>query len=241
MTEQDDRRIASTASPVTVDAPILNRAAWARILPFLTYVFFIFAGDMLERLGYAPASLRWLYPAKIAAVALVLAIFWRQYEELRSARLSPTVALVAVAAGVAVLALWISLSAPWMIVGSPTGYDPRVDGRIDWPLALVRIGGAALLVPVMEELFWRSFLMRWIEAADFQSVDPAQLGFKSFVITIVLFGFEHNLWLAGIVAGLVYGWLYRRHRTLWSPVLAHGVTNGLLGAWVVSTGNWSYW
>jgi CAAX prenyl protease-like protein len=220
---------------------MLERAAWPRILPFLAYVFFIFAADMLGRLGYDAHELRWLYPVKIAAVALLLALFWKQYEELRSTGPSPKFALIAIAAGIAVFALWISLNAGWMIIGSPDGYDPRVDGRIDWPLALVRIAGAALVVPVMEELFWRSFLMRWIVASEFRSVDPSQAGLKSFVITMFLFGFEHNLWLAGMVAGAVYGWLYTRHRTLWSPIVAHAVTNGLLGLWVVSTGNWSYW
>jgi CAAX prenyl protease-like protein len=248
MTEQDDQ-IAATAAPAPADAPMLNRAAWLRILPFLTYVFFIFAGDMLERMGFSAASLRWLYPVKIGAVVVLLALFWRQYEELGSRRGSelrhgapgPTVALVALGAGVVVLLLWISLDAPWMIVGSNDGYDPRVDGQVDWPLAVVRIAGAALVVPVMEELFWRSFLMRWIEASDFQSVDPSQLGLKSFAITIVLFGFEHNLWLAGMVAGAVYGWLYWRYRSLWPPIIAHAVTNGLLGIWVVATGNWWFW
>jgi uncharacterized protein len=247
MTEQD-KQIAG-ASPVPVDAPMLNRAAWLRILPFLTYVFFIFAGDMLARMGYSAPGLRWLYPVKIGAVVVLLALFWRHYEELGSGRglelrraaPGPTVALVALAAGVAVLLLWISLDAPWMIVGSNEGYDPRVDGQIDWPLAVARIAGAALVVPVMEELFWRSFLMRWIEASDFQSVDPSQLGLKSFAITIVLFGFEHNLWLAGMVAGAVYGWLYWRYRSLWPPIIAHAVTNGLLGIWVVATGNWWFW
>jgi CAAX prenyl protease-like protein len=241
MTEHEESRIASNASPAPVAAPMLTPAAWPRILPFAAYVFFIVAGDMLERLGASAAVLRWLYPVKIGVVVLLLAVFWRQYEELRSTRPSPKVAAIAIAAGVAVLLLWISLNADWMIIGSSSGYDPRVDGRIDWPLAVVRILGAALVVPIMEELFWRSFLMRWIEEADFQSVDPAQAGLKSFVITIVLFGFEHNLWLAGVVAGAVYGWLYKRHRTLWSPILSHGVTNGLLGLWVVSTGYWSYW
>jgi CAAX prenyl protease-like protein len=248
MTEQDEQ-IAATPSPAPLDAPMLNRAAWLRILPFLTYVFFIFAGDMLERAGYATASLRWLYPVKIGAVAVLLALFWRHYEELggrngvelRRAAPGPTVALVALAAGVAVLLLWISLDAPWMIVGSSEGYDPRVGGQVDWLLVVVRIAGAALVVPVMEELFWRSFLMRWIEASDFQSVDPSQLGLKSFAITIVLFGFEHNLWLAGMVAGAVYGWLYWRYRSLWPPIIAHAVTNGLLGVWVVATGNWWFW
>jgi CAAX prenyl protease-like protein len=240
MTEQDERTITS-ASPMPADAPLLGGASWPRILPFLAYVFFIVAGDMLERLGYAPDALRWMYPVKIAAVTLLLFVFWRQYPELRRGRVSPTVALVAVAAGVAVFGLWISLDAHWMIVGTPQGYDPRVGGSIDWPLALVRIGGAALVVPLMEELFWRSFLMRWIVAPEFQTVDPSQVGLRSFVITIVLFGFEHNLWLAGMIAGAVYGWLYKRHGTLWSPVVAHAVTNGLLGIWVVATGSWSYW
>lgn len=241
MTEPDEPQIAATASQVPADVPMLGGAAWVRILPFLAYVLFIVAGDMLERMGHAPASLLWLYPVKIAVVLLLLALFWRHYEELRHGALGRTVAVAAALAGGAVLVLWISLDAPWMIVGAAGGYDPRVGGVIDWPLVLVRIGGAALVVPVMEELFWRSFLMRWIESAEFQAVDPSQLGMKSFAVTIFLFGFEHNLWLAGMVAGAVYAWLYQRYRTLWAPIVAHAVTNGLLGAWVVATGNWSYW
>lgn len=239
MTEPDESRISATR-PVATDAPMLNRAAWVRILPFLAYVFFICAGDLLERMGYAPADLLWLYPVKIAAVMALLVVFRRHYQELRG-RVPGRVVALAAAAGVLVLVLWVSLDAPWMIVGSASGYDPRHGSAIDWPLTLVRIAGAALVVPVMEELFWRSFLMRWIESAEFQSVDPSQLGIKSFVITIFLFGFEHNLWLAGVVAGAVYAWLYQRYRALWAPIVAHGVTNGLLGIWVVATGNWSYW
>jgi uncharacterized protein len=241
MTEQDDTRIAPAATALPVPAPLLGRAAWVRILPFAVYIFFIVAADLLERLGVPAGALRWLYPIKIGAVALMLALFWREYAELRLGFPSPRRASVAIAAGVAVWALWISLNASWMIFGNPPGFDPRNGAAIEWPLVLVRILGAALVVPVMEELFWRSFLMRWIEAADFENVDPSQAGPKSFIITIVLFGFEHNLWLAGIVAGAAYCVLYMRHRTLWSPILAHAVTNGLLGVWVVRTGNWSYW
>jgi CAAX prenyl protease-like protein len=64
---------------------------------------------------------------------------------------------------------------------------------------------------------------------------------RAFAITAVLFGFEHDLWLAGIVAGVAYGWLYRHCNNLWAPILAHGVTNGLLGAWIIGTAQWSYW
>jgi CAAX prenyl protease-like protein len=220
---------------------MFSHAAWLRILPFAAYLFFIVAGDVLERMGVAASSLLWLYPAKIAVVALLLALFWRHYTELRPFRLSPAQALIAVATGVVVLVLWVSLDAGWMIFGAPSGFDPRSEGRIDWLLVAIRIAGAALVVPLMEELFWRSFLMRWIVAPNFDSVEPSQLGLKSFIITVLLFGFEHNLWLAGIVAGAAYSLLYMRHRSLWSPILAHAVTNGLLGLWVVRTGNWSYW
>jgi CAAX prenyl protease-like protein len=220
---------------------MFNRAAWLRILPFAAYLLFIVIGDALARIGVRQDTLRWLYPAKIAVVALLLALSWRQYRELSRFHLAPLQLLSALATGVLVLVLWIGLDAGWMIVGSPAGFDPRVDGRIDWLLVAIRIAGAALVVPVMEELFWRSFLMRWVDAADFESVEPSQLSIKSFVITVVLFGVEHNLWLAGIVAGAAYSLLYMRHRNLWSPILAHAVTNGLLGVWVVRTGSWSYW
>jgi CAAX prenyl protease-like protein len=241
MTEHDDRIAPPAAATLPADAPMFSHAAWLRILPFAAYLFFIVAGDVLERMGVAASSLLWLYPAKIAVVALLLALFWRHYTELRPFRLSPTQALIAIATGVVVLVLWVSLDAGWMIFGSPSGFDPRSEGRIDWLLVAIRIAGAALVVPLMEELFWRSFLMRWIVAPNFDSVEPSQLGLKSFIITVLLFGFEHNLWLAGIVAGAAYSLLYMRHRSLWSPILAHAVTNGLLGLWVVRTGNWSYW
>jgi CAAX prenyl protease-like protein len=241
MTEHDERCAAPRAAAIPADAPMFNRAAWLRILPFAAYLLFIVIGDAMERLGAPAAAMRWLYPAKIALVAFLLALFWRHYSELRQFRLSLPAALTALATGVAVLVLWISLDAGWMIVGSPSGYDPRSNGEVDWLLVSIRIAGAALVVPVMEELFWRSFLMRWVASPDFQSVEPSQVGLKSFVITVLLFGFEHNLWLAGIVAGAAYSVLYMRHRNLWSPILAHAVTNGLLGVWVVRTGNWSYW
>jgi len=241
MTEHEDRSAAPAVAALDAEAPMFNRAAWLRILPFAAYMLFIVVADVLERLGVAPGPLRWLYPLKIGLVALLLALFWRQYGELKGFRLRPAAVAAAIATGAVVLVLWVSLNADWMIVGAAPGFDPRDGGRIDWLLAAIRIAGAALVVPVMEELFWRSFLMRWIVNPDFETVEPSQLGLKSFLITVLLFGFEHNLWLAGIVAGAAYSLLYMRHRQLWSPILAHAVTNGLLGIWVLMTGNWSYW
>jgi CAAX prenyl protease-like protein len=247
MSEQDDQVAVRTAAAggTAADAPMFNHAAWLRIVPFGAYLLFIVIGDVLERLGASAGVLRWLYPVKIGVVTLLLALFWRHYRELFEppvrSRLSLGRAAVAAAVGVLVLVLWIRLDTGWMVVGTASGYDPHVDGAIDPVLVAIRIAGAALVVPVMEELFWRSFMMRWIVSPDFETVDPSQLGLKACLITILLFGIEHNLWLAGIVAGAAYAGLYILHRNLWSPILAHAVTNGMLGVWVVWTGNWSFW
>ena len=156
MTENNEQRIVSSApralsvdsaaaKPSPVETPFFSRAAWARILPFGTYIFFIILGDMLERAGFARAELRWLYPVQIGLVAVLLAVFWKQYAELRHAFITFRQAAIAIAAGVLVLVLWINLDAPWMVVGSSPGYDPRTAGEIDWLLAAVRIAGAALV------------------------------------------------------------------------------------------------
>lgn len=218
-----------------------SRPAIARCLPFLVYMAFIAIAELLTRLGIPQADQRWLYAVKVATVTATLIWFWRDYTELHQLNLKPAGAITAIATGILVLILWLNLGAGWMTIGSATGYDPTTNNKLDWALIAFRIAGAALVVPVMEELFWRSFLMRWLDSPRFLNVDPGAVTLKSIAISAVLFGVEHNLWFAGIVAGLAYAALYKWQRSLWSPILAHGVTNGLLGAYVVATGSWQYW
>ncbi|WP_426111072.1 CAAX prenyl protease-related protein [Massilia sp. PWRC2] len=228
--------------PVTTVPSRWPRAAVARCLPFLIYMAFLALNELLARLGWSAADTRWLYAVRVGAVLAALALCWRDYDELQRWDLTLPATLCASAAGIVVLVLWLNLGAGWMTIGSAAGFDPSAaDGHIDWPLAAVRIGGAALVVPVMEELFWRSFVMRWLDHPRFTTIDPGAVSVRAIAISALLFGFEHNLWLAGIVAGLVYAVLYRWQRSLWAAVLAHAVTNGLLGVYVVATASWQYW
>ena len=110
-----------------------------------------------------------------------------------------------------------------------------------WPLALARLAGLALVVPVMEELFWRSFLLRWLASRDFMRVEPRRVGVKAFLITTALFALEHDRWLAGAIAGAAYNWLYMRSGNLWVPIAAHALTNLILGCWILATESWQYW
>jgi uncharacterized protein len=222
----------------------LTRAAWVRVVPFAVFI------ALLALRGAAPADgawgfdPRWLYGATVLAVGALLALWWREYGELTSQTWPDArEALVAVAVGLAVSALWIQLDASWMTIGTPSAdFVPLTPtGAIDWPLVAVRCIGAVLLVPVMEELFWRSFLMRWLHQPIFQGVEPRRVGVKAIVLSTFVFTLAHTLWLAAAIAGFAYALLYVRTGKLWTAVIAHAVTNGALAAWVLATGNWQFW
>jgi CAAX prenyl protease-like protein len=215
----------------------------SRILPFAVFIAFIALDGVLKDMATSIGmDARWWYGVRVLVVTLLLAWFWRSYDELHSiAGVKATDWFLAIGVGLLVFLLWINLDfAPLAFTGSE-GFDPRVSGTIDWGHAVVRLAGAALVVPVLEELFWRSFVMRWIRRPEFLKVAPAEVGIKALAISSVLFALEHHLWFAGLLAGLAYGWLYMRSGNLWVPTLSHAVTNGVLGAWVLYTGNWQFW
>ena len=222
----------------------LSRAAIARTVPFATFMLLLVARGEIPADGSWGVDPRWLYGVTVLVVGGLLAYFWREYGELvRQTWPSPAEIALGAGVGALVFVLWIHLDAPWMTIGSPTAsflpLDPQ--GQLIWPLVGLRWIGAALIVPVMEELFWRSFLMRWIQSPQFESVVPQRVALKAIVLSTFVFVLAHTLWLAAIVAGLAYAWLYVRTGKLWVAVIAHAVTNGALGVWVLVTGNWQFW
>jgi CAAX prenyl protease-like protein len=218
--------------------------ALPRVLPFFLYIAFLVMEGMVGKSAATAIvfDVRLIYPCKVFCIALLLIFFWQRYGELAKCSLRLHELIWSVAVGVSVFLLWINLDYGWMNFGHAADYDPRnLSGGIDWSLALPRLLGAAMVVPVMEELFWRSFVLRWIADPQFNKVSPAQVGLRAVLISSVLFGLGHVLWLAGIVAGLAYAVLYMKSGNLWTSVLAHATTNALLGLWVLRTGQWSFW
>ncbi len=219
--------------------PVIARAA-----PFLLFIALLMLGPYLAPPGQgASGTAPWLVATRGAIVAMALLWFWRGYIELRT--LSPARPghwLLAVLAGFAVFLIWIWFDDDWAVLARWPGFIPHEpDGNANWPMALMRLAGFSLVVPVMEELFWRSLVLRWIEKHEFLSVDPRRVGARAFLITMVLFMLEHDRWFGGAIAGAVYNALYMRSRNLWVPIVAHAVTNGALGVWVLYTGNWQFW
>jgi CAAX prenyl protease-like protein len=221
--------------------PFLSCAAWLRIVPFILFML------LLGLRGNVPAGWvdpRWIYALTLVAVGGMLLRFRGEYGELDRQNLpSARETLLAIGVGLLVFVLWINLDRPGLRLGQPTANFLPIDaqGQLEWPLIAVRWAGAALLVPVMEELFWRSFLMRWIDRAQFEALPPQQVSMKAIVLSTFVFMLVHTLWLAAILAGLAYAWLFVRTGKLWVPVIAHGVTNGVLGIWVVASGHWEFW
>ena len=215
-----------------------SRDALIRCVPFAVFMLWLAARGAAPADGAWGFDPQWLYAASVVTCAALLAWFWREYGELARQTLPDArEALLAVAAGLVVFGLWIHLDAPWMTIGEASApFEARE------PVHLVlRFIGAALLVPLVEELFWRSFLMRWLERPVFTGVDPRRVGLRAVVLSTFVFTLAHTLWLAAAIAGLVYALLYVKTGKLWVAVLAHAVTNAALGVWVLLTGQWQFW
>jgi CAAX prenyl protease-like protein len=111
------------------------------------------------------------------------------------------------------------------------------------PLMLVlRTTRAALLVPVLEELFWRGWLPRWIQNSRFDQIPLGQYTPLAFWATALLFAAEHGpFWEVGLLTGIIYNWWMRRTRSLGDLMLVHAVTNLSLSLFVIATRNWQFW
>jgi CAAX prenyl protease-like protein len=211
-----------------------------RVLPFTIYILFLALSDYLTPLSNSLSiDVKWLYTVRVMLVLTTLLYFWRDYIELKVRPLAKDFAY-AVLAGFFVFLVWILPYPAW------AGFNHHLKvlnpslGKDDlWLLS--RLTGAALIVPVMEELFWRSLVMRWIDNKNFLNFSPNNASFLALVISSAVFASAHHLWLAGFFAGLVYSALYIKFNNLWIPIVSHAVTNGVLGIWVMLTGNWQYW
>ena len=112
------------------------------------------------------------------------------------------------------------------------------NSALAWLMIVTRILGSTFVVPPLEEVFYRSFLYRYIAKPDFLSVPLNRFLPLPFFATAAVFGFSHYEWLAGILCGAAYQWLVLRKNRLGDAMTAHAITNFLLGVWIVWQGAW---
>ncbi len=117
-------------------------------------------------------------------------------------------------------------------------YSPEMAG---WPLTTVKLFGSAFVIAIAEEYLFRGFLYRWLNNNNFLSVPISKFDKAAFWSVVVVFALEHDRWLMGAVAGIVYGILAIRTGSLRSSIIAHIVTNFLLGLYVIYTKQYGFW
>ena len=184
---------------------------------------------------------------------LAACVFWfchRQYPSFSTVGFR-----FAIVAGVLGLCVWIGLdrlqsSVPGlqrfvqMIQGSRVGYNPFLEGapsNTQIAFVIVRLLELTIVVPLIEEVFWRGFLSRYLIAEDFEKVEQGTFTVFSFFAVTLLFASAHAEILAAIVWCMMINALYARTKNVWACVLMHAVTNGLLGVYILTTKEWHLW
>ena len=112
-----------------------------------------------------------------------------------------------------------------------------------WTFLIVRIGGASTAVPIVEELFWRAFMLRaLIDWSRFEDVPLGKFGWWAFLGTSLLSAVQHQpQWEVGILCWLVYNGVFYWTRSLSCCMIMHGLTNLTLYIYVYNTGDWRFW
>jgi len=198
------------------------------------------AGDGAESIWLKKPEY-WIYPLQSLLCAAFIIAYWKKYE-FGSLRLW----WVGVAVGLLVLAVWIS---PQWIWGAPPredGFDPDVfaeDPLLYWLTVTARFFRLAVVVPFLEEIFWRGFLMRYFIREDFTKVPFGSVTLGSFSAIVFLFAFVHDMQDFGgaIVCGVAFNLVAIYTRSLWCCIIAHAVTNFGLGLYIMQTRQWGFW
>jgi CAAX prenyl protease-like protein len=206
------------------------------VIPFAA-----FAALTMVQGQFGDVAQYWIYALKTLIAAWLLWLGRSHIKELKW-----SVSWEAAVIGVAVFALWVGLDGyiP-TLTRHPGNYNPtRTFGAGSLMAMLfigVRIIGSTVVVPPMEEVFYRSFIYRYFVKSDFLKVPLNWLDWRAFIITGVIFGISHYEWLPGILCAFAYQWLVFKKNRLGDAITAHAITNFLLGIWVVSRDAYIFW
>jgi CAAX prenyl protease-like protein len=211
------------------------------LAPFVAFLLFLTAS------GRQFISPYWEAPIWVLVLGLICLWAWPRELSVRVIR-----PWASIAVGAFVFVLWIApdLLAPGYRNGSL--FSNAVTGKLHsslrpadlhsgWVL-FWRTLRAVTIVPIVEELFWRAWLMRWLVDADFRKVRLGTYAPLAFWVTAILFASEHGpYWDVGLLTGVIYNLWMIRTRSVADCILMHAVTNAILSAYVITTSQWQYW
>lgn len=221
-----------------------RRKFLAYALPMVTFVVLLGLGSVLRKVGghfLLSAAEYWIYPAQTIVCGALLIWFYREYSFQRPGR-----AGFAIATGIVVFFLWIS---PQALLGFSTrtdGFNPDIflaNPPAYWATVAFRFLRLVVVVPFIEEIFWRGLLLRYFIDEDFERVPFGTFSWLSFSIVTLIFAFSHSVadWPVALMTGAIYNVVAYRTKSLSSCILTHSVTNLLLGLWIMRAKEWGFW
>ncbi|MDP9173882.1 MAG: CAAX prenyl protease-related protein [Planctomycetota bacterium] len=235
--------MSSDQSPVKLDIPAEKR--WERdelayFTPMATFLGFTYLGT------YLPSLFPYTYIVKTLLTGALLIAFRRHYTKIKW-----NYASLGLILGIIGVIQWVGMEKGllhyWPKYPRMSGeifnpYDKIKSPVLLWTFLAVRLVGPALVVPFMEELFWRDFLWRTIIAPnDFKMARVGEIDWQAFLLVTLFFASVHIQWMTAIVWGIMIGLLLITTRSLGACILMHGITNLLLGIYVLHTHDWWFW
>jgi exosortase E/protease (VPEID-CTERM system) len=218
-------------SVAQADRHLTTNPTAAYLLPLLA----LLAAGMIARAS--SSGFETWYALRLVVAAAALGFVWRPLT-----RLNWRFGWRGIVVGAVVFAFWLGAS---RLILAPHGIPPELAAMPSWARALwiaSRALTAILLVPIAEELAYRGYLMRRLQAEDFESVAFGAVGWISLLVTALAFGVLHGaLWLPGIAAGVAYGLVLMRTGRMGEAVAAHATSNLLIAIWVLAAGQWQLW
>lgn len=128
------------------------------------------------------------------------------------------------------------------------GFDAKVfegNTTLWWMAVIARFVRAVVVVALIEEIFWRGFLMRFLLKPDgnYWKVPFGVFHWRSYLVVTLAFTFVHDPvdWLSCIIFGSMMYWLAVKTKSLFACILAHGVANLAMGCYALSFGKFGLW
>lgn len=217
-----------------------------RVAPFCVFAVFILAKEIYSHLSGDIGIRAYIlvYTMQVTLAACAAAALYKSYDEIVWSELQNVKhLLLSTAAAVVVFGVWVTFGQHLLVMGSVQSPDLSEiqPDTFRFSFLALRFIGAVAVVPIIEELFWRSFLLRYFVNDNFTTVSMGHFTWFSFGCVSLLFGLEHTFVFSGIVAGCVYNLLMYRTKSLSHCIYSHALTNLFLSVYVLYTGAWSFW
>jgi CAAX prenyl protease-like protein len=193
-----------------------------------------------------------VYGLKVVVTTAFLVFFWRSYVK----QFPVSATWWSLVAGIVGIVLWVGLCysgleaqlADWLGFADfayRSRFDPFTQLHEPWQVAgflAIRFFGLVLMVPLCEELLLRGFLMRYVESPEWWKVRLGQLSLRAMLVAPLYGLLTHPAEALAAVAWFsLVTWLVHRTGKFWDAVIAHAVTNLLLGLYVCGFGQWQLW